>query len=97
MKHCISQHGHTVHSQLYTRLYLKDTEQVQAAVHRMEQCLVDVKSWMVDNNLKLNHSKTEELKAARKQQSYKKILNCFFFQRSVRAKEKMVHTSVCQT
>ncbi len=66
--HLHSRHGYADDSQLYTRLYMKYPEQVQAAVHRMEQCLIDVKSWMVNNRLKLNDSKTEVLVVVRKQQ-----------------------------
>ncbi len=68
--HCTSRHGYADDSQLYTSLYLKYPEQVQAAVHRVEQCLVDVKSWMADNKLKLNDSKIEALVVVRKQQRH---------------------------
>ncbi len=43
---------------------------MQAAVDRVEQSLVDVKSWMVNNMLKLNDSKTEVLVVVRKQQPH---------------------------
>ncbi len=69
-RHCISRHGYADDSQLYPRLYLKYPDHAQAAVHRMEQCLVDVKSCMVDNRLKLNDSETEVLVVARKQQRH---------------------------
>ena len=67
ISHCIS---YADDSQLYTRLCLKYSEQMQAAVHRMEQCLVDLKSWMANNRLKLNDSKTEVLVLVTKQQRH---------------------------
>ncbi len=60
-RHSISRHYN---------LYLKYPEQVQAVAHSREQCLEDVKSWMVNNKLELSGSKVEVPVVVRKQQRY---------------------------
>ena len=57
-KHCINHVMYADDTQLY--LLFKPSEGT-AAVHRLEDCVKDIKEWAVYNKLQLNNSKTETL------------------------------------
>jgi len=57
--HNIKRHGFADDSQLYCRLPLKDFQASLHEVRKMEECLAEVRDWMLQNKLKLNDSKTE--------------------------------------
>ncbi len=57
-RHCSSRHGYAGNSQTAVHhLYMKYPGQVQAAVPKLKQCLVELKIWMTDSKIKLNDRK----------------------------------------
>jgi hypothetical protein len=64
----VLRHGYADDSQLYDRLRLKNPQEIQNTVRNMERCLVEVRSWMQSNKLRLNDAKTEVLIVAKPNQ-----------------------------
>lgn len=62
-KHEIQRHHYADDTQLYTRLRIRNSPagSVAVDVRRMERCVEELRSWMTENKLKLNDSKTEVL------------------------------------
>lgn len=60
-KHGISRHHYADDSQLYKELHINNqpNNQLQDDVKAMEDCIEDVRIWMLQNKLKLNEKKTE--------------------------------------
>ena len=52
-------HCYVDDTQVYSSLPLKDPQQMQETLVRMETCLSDIRKWMLENKLKLNDTKTE--------------------------------------
>ena len=65
---CVKRHGYADDTQLDDRLHLRNALLVQEVVTRREQCLADIRSWVVKNKMKLNDLKTEVLVVVRKRQ-----------------------------
>ena len=60
-KHFPNIQGYADDTQLYLSFKPDSNESQQHAILAMEQCISDIKSWMAQNYLKLNDSKTEFL------------------------------------
>jgi len=58
-KHGLQNHFYADDSQLYMSFKPKDKLSQSETIHRVEQCLKDITSWMNANMLKLNAEKTE--------------------------------------
>ena len=58
-KYSVWRHGFADDTQIYNRLSLKNENKCADQIDVMEQCLSDIRSWMLTNKLKLNESKTE--------------------------------------
>ena len=64
--HHTSRHGFADDTQLYAQLCLKNPVMCASQIDKMQECLSDVRQWMLTNKLKLNDSKTEVLVIAAK-------------------------------
>lgn len=60
-KHNIHRHSYADDTQLYARLPIKKPHEVQSTLRRMNECIDEVRRWMLKNKLKINDSKTELL------------------------------------
>ena len=60
-RHGISRHGYADDTQLYCPITPKNPEEMKQQLMNMENCLDEVRAWMITNKLKLNDSKTELL------------------------------------
>ena len=58
-RHGVSYHMYADDSQVYITFRSDDLEDLEIARGTMEQCIVDVNNWMLQNNLKLNQDKSE--------------------------------------
>ena len=67
----VSPHFYADDSQLYVHCNPKDQNSVQSAIHKIEDCCKEIKSWMTTNYLKLNDDKTEVLMVGTKSQLHK--------------------------
>ena len=56
-RHGLKYHSYADDSQVYMKL--KRADNMDEAVHAMEDCLADISTWIVNNLLKLNQNKTE--------------------------------------
>ena len=71
-------HGVHVHLHVYaddTQLYLNNTQDQLSAKVRMELCILEIKSWMDANKLKLTDTKTEFITLSSKYQQSKIQVN----------------------
>jgi len=55
----VARHGFADDTQLYNRLTLRNQSSWESQVQTMQDCIADVRTWMMVNRLKLNDSKTE--------------------------------------
>ena len=55
----VSYHMYADDSQVYITFKSDDLEDLEIARGTLEQCIVDVNNWMLQNNLKLNQDKSE--------------------------------------
>jgi hypothetical protein len=60
-RHNVNRHGFADDTQLYCRLSLRNSELRSSQVRIMNECIEDIRTWMLDNKLKMNDSKTEVL------------------------------------
>ncbi len=67
-KHLINVHGYADDHQLYMSFSPNIVDDQDKAFTAMENCLLDVKDWMIANKLKMNDSKTEFLIIGSRQQ-----------------------------
>ncbi len=67
-KHLDQGHGYADDHQLYLAFSPNSIESQQEAITQMENCLADVKSWMLSYKLKMNDGKTEFLIIGSRQQ-----------------------------
>ena len=58
-RHGVSYHMYADDSQVYITFKSDDLEDLEIARGTLEQCIVDVNNWMLQNNLKLNQDKSE--------------------------------------
>ena len=58
-RHGVSYHVYADDSQVYMTFKSDDLEDLEIARGTLEQCIVDVNNWMLQNNLKLNQDKSE--------------------------------------
>ena len=58
-RHGVSYHMYADYSQVYITFKSDDLEDLEIARGTLEQCIVDVNNWMLQNNLKLNQDKSE--------------------------------------
>jgi len=54
-------HSFSDDTQIYSRLSIRDKPRLDLQLQNMQNCLEDIRNWMVVNKLKLNDSKTEIL------------------------------------
>ena len=59
--HGVSYHTYVDDSQVYITFKSDDLEALEIARGTLEQCIVDVNNWILQNNLKLNQEKSELL------------------------------------
>ena len=57
--HSVSHEDYADDSNLYTSFDLRNCSDTTDSVARLEHCLDDVETWLLQNRLKLNHKKTE--------------------------------------
>jgi hypothetical protein len=67
-KHLPEVHGYADDHQLYLSFKPSNTTSQDSALKAMEECINDVRRWMLSNKLKINDSKTEFLVLGSKQQ-----------------------------
>ena len=60
-KHGVKYHAYADDTQAYVPFNICDSDGLQSATQRMQVCLEEVKTWMLQNRLKLNDNKTELL------------------------------------
>ena len=58
-RHGVSYHMYVDDSQVYITFKADDLEDLEVARGILEQCIVDVNNWMLQNSLKLNQDKSE--------------------------------------
>ena len=58
-RHVVSYHMYAHDSQVYITFKSADLEDLEIARGTLEQCIVDVNNWMLQNNLKLTQDKSE--------------------------------------
>lgn len=69
--HGVHRHGYADDTQMYVKFALNDNASLQSAIATLEACVEDVRTWMIQNKLKLNDAKTEFLLIAPKYHSTK--------------------------
>ncbi len=74
-RHLENVHGYADDHQLYVSFSPKSTALQQSAIACMEDCLSDVKQWMLANKLKMNDGKTEFILIGSRQQLEKVNFN----------------------
>lgn len=57
--HKCFRHGYADDTQIYVRLPIKQPAQMQENINSINNCISEVRSWMLKNKLKINDSKTE--------------------------------------
>ena len=62
----VARHGFADDTQLYNRLNLRNTSSCELQVKTMQDCVADIRIWMMVNKLKLNDSKTEVMVVTKK-------------------------------
>ena len=73
-KHGLYVHAYADNTQLYTPFDLNDPSDEMLARQRVETCMLEIKSWMSLNKLKLNGEKTEFLVMTSRYQQHKSML-----------------------
>ncbi len=63
-KHKLKYHRYADDTQLYIKFNPKIPGDAICALHKIQECIKDIKLWMIINNLKLNDDKTELFIAA---------------------------------
>ncbi len=58
-RHGVCFHGYADDTQLYTRFSFRDPRGLQDAIRLLEECIEEVRNWMLANKLKINDGKTE--------------------------------------